>query len=254
MAIESRDDFIDYCKRKLGAPVLRINIDDDQTDDRINEALIYFQEYHNEATENIFLPYALTAEDIANQFITTPSNIKSVVRLFINGVGIGNWMTNMGQGMIALAYDIGFPSTTDPYSGQTGLASTVINLQNIQNIEAVFGVHPQFQFNFHAHRLIIGSYPWDIAEVGDTIMFEVYRVIDPEVTPGVWTNLWLQEYATCLMGMQWGVNLSKFEGVQLPGGIVLDGNGLYEKYFSRKEKLEEEVSLRFEEPVDFAVG
>jgi len=251
MIPQDRDEFKDYCLRKLGYPVIDINVSDDQVEDRIDEALLFYQTYHYDAIEHIAITYELTQEDIDNQYITMPTEIISVVQMVYDGDNLigGGFGNNLWHAMKNIAHDIGFGSGACRY----GTSYYQMMMNYMQQLRFTFKVNHAIEFQFRNHHLYINT-DWGKYAAGGTLAFEVYRVIDPEKYADIWADRALQEYATCLIGCQWGVNLSKFDGVELPGGITLDGDKIYDRYNEWKEKLEEEFSLKWEEPVDFMVG
>ncbi|RLA61049.1 MAG: hypothetical protein DRQ78_08985 [Epsilonproteobacteria bacterium] len=251
MIPQDKDEFKEYCLRKLGAPVIDINVDDDQVDDRIDEALLFYQTYHYDAIEQIAITYDITQEDIDNKYITIPSDIISIVQMVHDGSNMikGGFGTNLWHGMKAIAYDIGFGSGA--CSGGTSYYTMMMNY--LAELRFAFSVNHRLEFQYRNHHLNI-SMDWSKLSVGDVFAFEAYRIIDPEQYTDIWNDRALQEYATCLIGCQWGANLSKFDNVELPGGLTLDGDKIYDRYNDWKERLEEEFSLKWEEPVDFFVG
>jgi len=251
MIPQDRDEFKDYCLRKLGAPVIDINVADDQVDDRIDEAILFYQTYHYDAIEHIAITYDITQNDINNKYITMPPEIVSVVQIIYDGDDLikGGFMNNLWHAMKNIAYDIGFGSGACRY----GTSYYTMMMNYMAQLRFTFQINNSIEFQYRNHRIYINT-DWTQIKEGGTLAFEVYRIIDPEKTPDVWADRSLQEYATCLIGCQWGVNLSKFDNVELPGGLTLDGDKIYDRYNDWKNQLEEEFSLKWEEPVDFFCG
>lgn len=252
MIPRSKSDFQEYCLRKLGAPVIDINVNEDQVDDRIDEALQFYQTYHYDAVERIVITHDLTQEDIDNQYITLPSEILSVIRMVYDGNNLmkGGFGTNLWHSMKAIAYDIGFGSGACRY----GTSYFTSMMTYMAQLEFTFNVKKTIEFQLRNHHLYINT-DWNTNfSVDGVLAFECYRAIDPSTYVDIWNDRALQEYAVCLIGCQWGANLSKFDNVQLPGGLTLDGDKIYDRYNEWKERLEEEFSLKWEEPVDFFVG
>ena len=251
MIPQDRDEFKQYCLQKLGHPVIDINVADEQVEDRIDEALLFYQTYHFDAIEHIAITYEITQEDVTNGYISIPHEIVSVIQVVYDGGGMikGKFGTNLWHAMKNIAYDIGFGTGACRY----GSSYYAMMMQTMQNLKFQFSVNATIEFQYRNHRLYINT-DWSKFSAGDVIALDCYRVIDPEKTPDIWADRALQEYATCLIGCQWGVNLSKFDGVELPGGITLDGDKIYDRYNEWKERLEEEFSLKWEEPPQFFVG
>lgn len=248
---KSKSDFMDYCLRKLGAPVIDINIDEEQVDDRIDEAILFYQTYHYDALEEIGVVYELTEEDIENGYITTPDDIQSVTRLLIadNGIMGGGFGTNIWTGMQKIAHDIGFGMG----ACNGGTTNFTMMMGYLAQLKFTFSIETSIEFQRHTRRCWIQG-NWDQIKAGTKVVLLVYRIIDPEKFPYVWGDRWLQQYATALIGEQWGANLSKFDSVELPGGITLDGDKLYDRYHDIRVDMEEKVIEEWEEPVNFRCG
>lgn len=248
---QDRDEFKEYCLRKLGAPVIDINVADEQVEDRIDEALEFYQTYHFDALEHIAIIYDITQEDIDNKYITMPDDIVSVVYVAYDEDGIvkGGFGNNLWHAMKNISYDISFGSG----ACRSGTSYYQMIMNKMNEMKFTFKVNHGIEFQQRNHHLHI-NIDWNKLSVGDNFVFDVYRIIDPETTPDIWADRALIEYATCLIGEQWGQNLSKFDGVELPGGITLDGDKLWDRYHDRKLEIEEEWQLKWEEPVDFFVG
>jgi hypothetical protein len=250
MVPSNRVEFKEYCLRTLGSPVIDINVADEQVEDRIDEALLFYQTYHHDAIEHTALIHVITQENIDDQYITIPSNIVSVVKTaydgFTFGTGLGH---NIWHGMKDIMYDIGFGTSGCNY----GTSHYTSIMDYIAHLQFTFQVTATLEFHKTSHKLYT-NLDWSKVAVGDVMAFEVYQIIDPTVYGDIWGDRALCEYATVLIGCQWGNNLSKFDNVELPGGITLDGNGIYDKYNTRKEQLEEEWSLKWEAPLFFEMG
>ena len=248
----NKDEFTTYCLRKLGAPVIEINVDEEQVYDRIDEAIQFYQTYHYDGIEHLALTYEITQEDVDNGYITMPPQIISVVKMVYDGNGsiMGGFGNNLWHSMKNIAYDIGFG--TGACRGGTSYFTMMMNY--MAELKFTFSVNTSIEFQYRNHHLYLGNSAFSEMEVGKTLAFEVYRIIDPETYQDIWADRALQNYAVCLIGEQWGANLSKYDQVELPGGLMLDGDKIYDRYNAWKERLEEEFSLMWEEPVDFCIG
>lgn len=250
----NRDSFAEHCLRKLGHPVIEINVDEDQVLDRIDEAIYFYQKYHYEALERVMYFHALTTEDIANGYLTLPAEIESVIKATTSGGGIfsNNFMSNIWQGMKNIMYDIGFGMG----GCRSGTRDYSLMMMSLANLKWTFSVRNELNFNHVTRRLLIPAKTGEISEMaeGEIMAFEAYRIVDPDAFTGFWQTYVLIEYATALIGRQWGVNLSKYDGVMLPGGITLDGDKIYDRYNEIKISMEETYSDQYELPVDFFVG
>lgn len=247
----NRDEFMEYCLRKLGSPVIDINVDEDQVSDRIDEALDFYQTYHYDGIEHLVITYEITQEDIDNGYITMPTDIISVVKLVYDGNGIimGGFGTNLWHSMKNIAYDIGFGTG----ACRSGTSYYTMMMNYMAELKFAFGVNLPVEFQYTNHHLYINT-NFDAMEVGKLLAFEAYRIIDPETYGDVWSNRALQNYAVALIGEQWGSNLLKYDNVELPGGLTLAGREIFDQHRDERVRLEEEFSLMWEEPIDFMMG
>lgn len=245
----TRDELIDYCKRRLGDPVLEINVDEDQMEDRVDEALQYYQEYHSDATVRTYLKHQITAADVTNEYIPIPSNVLTVSRLF-------PLHTNSSTGnFFDIKYQMMLNDITDLQNVAGDLAYYEQMQQYLSLLDMKLNGTPQVQWSRHEDKLyIFGDFADNDLKEGDYVVMEVYSTLDPEAAPSIWNDMWLKEYTTALFKQQWGMNLIKFEGVQLPGGVTFNGRQLYDDGTSEIERLRETIRLEHEMPSDFFVG
>lgn len=247
MIPNSRKTFIDYCMRNLGFPVIQINVDDDQVSDRVDDALQFYQEYHSDGSIKTFFKHQVTQEDIDNKYIPVPDEILTVIRVlpFTSSSSTVNMFDVRYQMMLNDMYNLGFAGNLDTYY-QT--------IQHLNTVDMLFNGLPQTRFSRHANQLFIFS-DWDrMIRKNDFIVVEAYRVIDPNAAPKIYNDMYLKKYATALIKRQWGINLKKFEGVQMPGGITLNGQQIFDEAQEELRTLEEEMRLNWEDPVDFMTG
>jgi len=245
----TRDQFIDYCKRRLGEPVIEVNIDDDQIEDRVDEALQYFQEFHSDATQRTFLKHLVTAEDISNEYITISSNIIYVNRLFPIFTGATS------RNFFDIKYQMHLNDIADMQSYIGDLAYYEQMQQYLSLLDMKLTGTPQVNFSRIRNRLYVhGDFADGDIEEGTYLIAEVYEINDPDTYTTVWNNMWLKEYSTALIKQQWGMNLIKFEGMQLPGGVQLNGRQLYDDATQEIERLRETIRMEQELPPDFFVG
>lgn len=249
MAVNSRDTLKDYCLRQLGEPVIEVNVDPDQIEDRIDEALEYFREFNSDATLKTYLKHQVTASDITNGYITLNSDIIQVVMMFpVSG-------SSMQRGFFDIKYQLHLNDIANLQTYMGDLAYYEQIQQYLSLIDMKLNGYPQVQFSQHQNRLYIhGDFTDGDIQEGDYIVAEVYQLIDPATHTSVWNDKWLKEYSTALIKKQWGQNLIKFEGMQLPGGVTINGRQLYEDALQEIEKLREDIRLEHEMPVDFYVG
>ena len=247
MAITTRQGLIDYCLRRLGQPVIEINIDEDQLSERVDDALEYFQEYHFDGVEKVFLKHTVTAADITNEYIPVADPVISVVRV----LPIPNFDSFQG-GFFNEEYQLRLQDL-DNLSGTTLIDWTMTQM-NFSLVDQLFGIAPQVLFNRKQNKVYLETDWSKKFIVGDVIVVEAYRALDPSTYTEVYNDMFLKRYTTALIKRQWGENLKKFTGVVLPGGITLDGKTIYDEAVEEILKIEEEMSLRYELPADGYVG
>ena len=246
----SRQDLIDYCKRRLGDPVLEINVDDDQIEDRIDEAIQYWQEFHSDATIKTYLKHQVTAADVANEYIPISSNVLTVNRMFPMSSAFGTSF-NM--------FDIKYQMMLNDIADMQNFAGDLAYYEQLQQYLSILDMKlngtPQVHWSRHQDRLyIFGDIADGDIQVGEYVVAEVYTLIDPNTHTSIYNDLWLKDYSTALIKQQWGQNLIKFEGVQLPGGVTFNGRQLYDDATAEIEKLRESIRLEWEFPADFYIG
>ena len=302
---KSRAELALYCKRKLGFPVIEINVDDDQVDDRIDEALQFFEDYHFDGTEKIYMKHQITAEDINRRWIYAPDAVTFVTGVFPFDA------SNASINMFDLRYQLRLHDLYDFTS--VSYVSYEITMQHIRTLNLLFSGTPQFRFNRKQNKVFLDiDWARDV-QPGQYVIIECYRTLNPstitltgtcDTTAGantvvgtgtifdqellendfvtfgtellqidkinsptsitvrgpftatqtgvtmtsagysdVWNDRFLKKYATALIKLQWGNNLSKFAGIQMPGGVTLDGVRIMTEAREEIEKLEEEMHI-----------
>ena len=245
--VNSRQGLIDYCLRRLGQPVVEINIDDDQLDERIDDALEYFQEYHFDGVEKVFTKHTITAGNIINEYINTDNSIISVVRV----LPIPSFDSFQG-GFFNEEYQLRLNDLQN-FTG-SGLIDWSMRLRSFSEVEQLFSISPQMHFNRKQDRVYIETDWAEKFTAGDILIIEAYKILDPNTWTQVWNDMFLKQYSTALIKRQWGENLKKFQGVVLPGGITLDGKTIYDESVEELRLIEEQVSLKYELPADGFLG
>jgi hypothetical protein len=226
----SRDSFKQYCLRKLGAPVIEINVDDDQVDDRIDEAFRYYWDYHFDGADKVYYKYQITSEDKTNKYITMPDNIIGVVNLFPIGQALNT------NNLFNIRYQI---ALNDLYTlTSVSMVPYYMALQHVQFLEQFLVGQQPIRYNRMINKCYIDM-DWDIINPGDYIILEAYQVVDPDVYTKAYSERLLQNYATTLIKEQWGSNLKKFEGMQLPGGLTFNGQKIYDEALQERKELEQ---------------
>ena len=241
----SKATFKEHCLRRLGKPVIEINVDEDQLDDRVDEALDYYADYHFDGFEHTYYKHQVTDTDKTNKYITLPDNIIGVVDLF--DIGDATSTNNLFN----VRYQIALNDLYD--LSRYELVPYYMNFQNIRMIEEILVGKQRLRFTTHLNQLHVDM-DWNRFNTGDYIVCKAYRVIDPDTYTDVWKDRWLLRYAACLIKLQWGSNLTKFEGMQLPGGVQFNGAKLYDDAFAERQQLEEEIQSNYVYPPEDMVG
>ena len=267
----SRQELRDYCLRQLGAPVLEINLDDDQIDDAIDDALQYFRERHFNGAEKMYLKHEFTDDDVtrfttANETVTTSApdaatweNRKNYLEIPEHVFGISkvygissNFVRNSLFGLNNQYYLMDLFS----YTSGTGLAFGGVDMVNYYMVKQHFetidmiintGSLVQFRFNTRQDRLYIDIDPNRVTK-DQWLLIECYRALDPSTFTEVFNDLFVKKYATALMKRSWGQNLIKFNGVTLPGGVSMNGRQLYEDALGEIAALMEDSLSTYELP------
>jgi len=229
----SREDFKEYCLRKLGSPVIEINVSSEQIDDRVDEALSFYRDYHYDGSELIYLKHELTQEDLDQGYINVSPRLLGVTRIFDLSTSISS-----GTGMFSVSYQFVLNNIQDMTSYD--VSNYYMAMQNLEFIQEMFVGKPMIRYNRRNDKLYI-----DINQkrllVGMTIVMEAYDIIDGEVYADLWKDRWLQNYATCLIKEQFGVNLTKYESMQLVGGVMFNGMQILNDAREERLRLEEQA-------------
>ena len=276
--ISTRAELKEYALRANGHPVVEINIADEQLEDRINDALQFFSEYHFDGVEKVYLKYRLSQADIDNGYISfTADNIQSetadgsgfsdsdavqtsvdpdcpenvlLQNLIVSVTRIFPF-TQQSVGMFDVRYQY---ALNDLYTfGTIDLVQYDMTQQYLQLLRQFLSPDKSVRFNRVANRLYIDSDKRQF-NAGMYLIIEAYRILDPRVYPEVYNDRLLKKYCVALVRWQWGVNLSKYSGIKLPGDITLDGQSMMKDSWQQKEDIEKEIILKGELPVDFIMG
>ena len=238
----TRAEFKDYCLRNLGKPVINIEVDDDQVDDRIDEALEMYADWHYDATEEQWIHYQITADDVTNEFITVPDDIMVVTKVMPASLLSAATSSN---DMFSYQYQIMVSELTpwEPFDS----VDYYLKMLSVEETRNLIDVEERFRFVRHEHKVRLYK---DYHE-GDNLIMRVHRILDPDV---VWNDKWLKMYATALIKRQWGANTKKYDQVQLLGGVTINGQQFFEEALAEIERLEELLKTHYSEPPPFIVG
>lgn len=242
----SRAEFKAYCLRKLGAPVIEINVDDDQVEDRIDEALRYYWDYHFDGSDKVYYKHQITSTDKTNKYITLPENIIGAVSVF----SMGDPMVRSDD-LFNIRYQI---ALNDLYTlTSVSMVPYYMVMEHLALVtEMLVGKHP-IRYTRHKDRLYIDM-DWNSVQTGEYLLVEAYEVVDPDVYTDAWNDRWLQNYCTAKIKYQWGSNLTKFIGMNMPGGVQFNGERILTDAQQEIEKMEQEMISSYSMPVLDLVG
>ena len=255
----TRETLKQYALRALGKPVIEINVDDDQLEDRLDEALQYFAQYHYDGIRRTYLKYQYTEADKTrmtgdsdesvtknsvttswkegNNFLVVPESVISVINIF-------PFSNKSNMNLFDVRYQLRLNDLYDFSS--TSIINYDIVLRHLDFLDHILVGEKPLRFNQHDNRLYIDM-DWknDLA-VGEFIVIEAYRKLDPATNTDVFNDIFLKRYVTALFKKQWGANLSKFDGVAMIGGVTLNGRQIYSEALQDIDKLETEIRSTFE--------
>lgn len=268
----TRQELIDYCKRKLGAPVLEINVADEQIDDLVDDAIQFFQERHFDGVYPTFLKYQITQDDIdrgrskptsgvgistlttnhsvglttqfnfyeGGNYLQIPPSVTGINKIFhFDGT---NTITN---NMFSVKYQLFLNDIY--YWGSTELLSYAMVKTYLEDIEFLLTTQKQIRFNKRQDRLYL-DIDWGSVTKGTYLVIDCYRTLDPNDYSRVWNDSFLKMYLTSLIKRQWGQNLIKFQGVKLAGGVELNGRQIYDDAQREIDEIMEKMSNSYELP------
>ena len=259
-----------YCLRALGSGVIDINVSDDQIDDRLDEALQYFAEYHYDGVERMYLKHKITSDDISRattdaSAVATDAADNSVTATWLEGKGfipvpeavisvvsVFPFTDSTTANMFDLRYQLRLNDLYDFSS--TSIMEYEMTLKHLDFLEHVLVGEVPIRFSQHQQRLYLDMDWNNDIKVDEFIIIECYRKLDPTTYTDVFNDMYLKRYATALIKRQWGANLSKFNGVSMLGGVTMNGETIYSQAQEELEKLEEQIQLAFELPVNYMIG
>ena len=275
----TRSELITYAKRQLGAPVLEINVADEQVEDLLDDAIQYFQERHFDGVYPSFLKYKLTDDDITrgrsrdgetdNIGITTTTATATIdggtttfsftetanyLQLPDDIIGVSkvfhfDGSNRMSSGMFSLKYQL---FLNDVYFyGSTELLTYAMTKTYLEDINFLLTTQKQIRFNKRQNRLYL-DIDWSSVSADEFLVFDVFRTLNPNDYAKVYNDSFLKRYFTALLKKQWGTNLIKFQGVKLPGGVELNGRQIYDDAMNDLTIIREQMSNTYEiPPLDF---
>lgn len=248
----NRQELKDYALRRLGFPVIDINVDDDQLDDRLDDALQLFAEFHFDGTEYTHLAHQVTEADKRNQYIRVADSIIGVTRV----LPLSSLKASSGSSAGFNIFDINYQlRLNDFYSlNSSSYSYYVIAREHLATLDLIVTGEVPIKFNKETHRIYCDMNWATKVETGSYIVFEAWRVLDQDTYSSIFNNSWLKEYVTQVFKKQWGSNLTKYQNYVLPGGIAVNGEKIYTDAVAEVEKLEEKLRDTFEAPPAMFVG
>ena len=278
----TRQELIDYGKRQLGAPVLEINIADEQVEDALDDTIIFYQDRHMDGVEKMYLKHKITkdytdtVQASGQDGAETSLGITTTTSSSVNVTGIGSttfsfeetqnfiqipdavigiekvWKVDsrsIASNMFNLTYQIFLNEIY--YFSSMELLSYTQTKRYLEDIDFILHPDKQIRFNRRMNRLYIDS-DYSSMKEDDYLIIECYRVLDPNDYPKVYNDRWVKKYFTAKLKKQWGQNLIKFQGVKLPGGIELNGRQIYDDGVAEMQAIEDKMTTEFElPPLDF---
>jgi len=273
----TRQGLIDYCLRRLGAPVLEINVDDDQIDDLVDDAIQFFHERHFDGVERMYLKYKITQADIdrgsaknttgvgivtttgtsnitgygsttfkfyeTSNYIQVPDSVIGVEKIFKFDT------SSISGGMFSIKYQLFLNDLY--YFNSVELLQYAMVKRYLEDIDFLLTTDKQIRFNKRQNRLYM-DIDWASESAGNFLILDCYRILDPNDFTKIYNDSFLKKYLTSLIKRQWGQNLIKFRGVKLPGGIELNGREIYEDAERELKELKDRMALEYElPPYDF---
>ncbi len=270
----SRSELKQYCLRQLGAPVLEVNVADEQCEDIIDDAVQYFHERHFDGVLQTYLKYQVTQDDIDRGKGPGADGVTGITTTTasstINGVSIDfDWKENSNYlqvppaviGVTKVFHFDGSATITNNmfsvkyqlflndiyYWGATELLTYAMTKTYLSDIDFLLTTEKQIRFNQRMDRLYLDM-DWSTLTAGDWLVMDCFRTLDPNDYSRVWNDSFLKKYTTALLKKQWGQNLIKFNGVKLPGGVELNGRDIYEDGVKELEVIREMMSNTYELP------
>jgi len=241
----NRNEFREYCLRRLGKPVIQINVEKNQVDDLIDEALEFFQRNHFDGSIHMYLPFTITAQALQDKFLEVDESIISVNNLIESSIYSGSMFSIEWQ-MMAQSYPFALKGD--------GLLTYSMAMSHRELLKMTLsGKTKPIRFNRHMNRLFVDM-DWNQLKEGQTLVADAFRVLDPDEFTEVWNDPFFKKYATALIKRQWGNNLRKLKNVQLVGGVTIDGGEILQEAEAELKELKEEILLEHQEPIGFIMG
>lgn len=242
--LESYPEFIDYCLRKLGAPVVDINVTPEQISDRVSDAIQYYLENDLEAQCEKYLLHRVTKEDIERKYFIIPANVLDVYEVLDTRRSKFKFEIKFESPEYAWFQNFWKCEKGNVFTDNS-LAYFESSMAYLRSMRQEFEIKPSFYYRRREHKLELLEPP----AADKIICIHCVEVLDPETNNSLWQSDWLKSYATCLIGIQWGTNMQKYEGVKVAGDITVNSSAILQRYMEEKTALEEVHKQKYEKPV-----
>lgn len=242
----NKEELKDFCLRQLGYPVVQINVDDVQVNDAVELAFEFWNEFHFDGTERTYVKHQVTQTDIDNGWIQLSDQIEGAIRIF----PIGG--TNQAMSFFDLRYQLRLNDLWDLSS--TSFVNYTLTMQHLRTLDMLFSGETPVRFNKINNRLYIDHSWHSDVDVGEWIVVEAFIITDPNAYTRVYNDRMLKKLVTSYIKKQWGQNMKKFKGMQLPGGVTMDGQQIFDEAVREIAETEEQIRNTYEQPPIFLVG
>lgn len=247
--LTSRQEFKDYCLRRLGFPVIDINIDDDQVEDRIDDAIQFFIDRHADGTQKVYYIKLIDQTDINNKYINLdPTVVQDSSNNSLDIVGVTRIFPIQDSQATINMFDLRYQLRLNELYDFTSASyiNYTLTMQHLRSLELMFTGEVPIRYNRHMRRLYI-DWAWGEQEapIGQALVVECYATLNPEVYTNMWNDRWLKRYATALIKRNWGENLKKFKGLKLPGDVTLNADEIYQDAKDEIKELEDQMESEF---------
>lgn len=241
----NKTEFTAYVKRLLGDGAICLNVTDEQIEDRICEAIKFYQDYHFDGSMHTYYKVQVTDQMKSDKYIDLPDNIFGAIRIF----NIGSVMTS--NNMFNARYQW---ALSDMHTFQGGsIVPYFMNQQHLELIEQLLVGEKPIRYNRHQNRIHIDM-DWDVLATGEYLIVDAYEVVDPDTYTRMWSDYYLQRLAAALIKKQWGFNLLKFNSMPLPGGVQFNGLEIYQQADQEVRDLEQKMQDSYSLPPMDMIG
>lgn len=246
-----RESFRKYALRQLGQPVVQVNVAKVQQEDLIDDAIQYFHEYAFDGLVRVMVSHELTQDDLDNNFITVDDSVFAIIKVF--PMASGNSSNPLNSPINFTIADLRHTLRGNMFARGLDIQNYVITQQYAQMVSDIINGEREYEFSYIEKRLTIMAPIKELMNVGEFLLFDTYRAVEG-ASERMWNHMFLKQYYVALLKRSWGENLKKFGGMQLPGGVELNGKEIYEEAQDEVLRLEDDAQARWSEPPHFFTG